>query len=668
MAFLAPWFLAGLAALALPVLLHLRKNRPKKKVVFSSLMFLDATPPVTRRSSKLQDILLLLLRCLGLALLVIAFSRPFFRQKEKAAASGGDTVMNFLLIDTSASMRGQPLDGALAQAEKLIDSLPEDDWIAVAAYAEKLQPLLAPAASKDVVRGDRKSHARAMVDGIKPGWHAAKPEAAWTAAVAMAGEVAEGVPVRIHVFSDFKKGGAHEGLRGGDWPEGVSFVLHRIEQPEGWTNAGVQALAGGDHPRARITNAEGSAKSDFLLDWGQGSAPQPVSVPPGESAVMDAPEGVAGQGVVKLSGDGPAFDNESAWAPPVRPTARIRYIGADAATDSAGSLFFLTRAMQPTATYNVEIGDTATPDLTVASGPLGDAQIASIRTVLEAGGNVLLTLADAAGSSSLGRLIDGGVSGADEAAVGNFALLGEIDFGSSVFEPFADPRYSDFSGIRFWKHRVLPESWIAKGAVLARFDSGEPAWLRYEIGKGALHVLTTTWRPVDSQLALSTKFPPLLHALLSQSPALAVRAARYTVSQPVPLPEGVAEVVLPDGTKVPVEAGKAFIPTVPGLHVAAITGRRSSSSFETFAVQIDPAETELTPMSDADLKSLGLPLDATAASAGASTAGTGVSDAEQESRQRVGWWLLIAAAAAFLIETLLAARRSSGQTPTPVSA
>src|SRR6218665_4029186 len=157
MAFLAPWFLVGLAALALPVLLHLRKNKPKKRVVFSSLMFLDATPPVTRRSSRLQDILLLLLRCLGLALLVIAFSRPFFRQKEKAAMAGGDAVMNFLLIDTSASMRGQPLEGALAQAGKFIDGLPEGDWIAVAAYAEKLQPLPTPVASKEVVRGDRRA-------------------------------------------------------------------------------------------------------------------------------------------------------------------------------------------------------------------------------------------------------------------------------------------------------------------------------------------------------------------------------------------------------------------------------------------------------------------------------------------------------------------------------
>ena len=81
MAFLAPLFLAGLAALALPVLLHLRKNRPKETVAFSSLMFFEDHPPITKRRSRLQDILLLVLRCVALALLVLAFARPFFPAK-----------------------------------------------------------------------------------------------------------------------------------------------------------------------------------------------------------------------------------------------------------------------------------------------------------------------------------------------------------------------------------------------------------------------------------------------------------------------------------------------------------------------------------------------------------------------------------------------------------
>ncbi len=38
-------------------------------------------------------------------------------------------------------------------------------------------------------------------------------------------------------------------------------------------------------------------------------------------------------------------------------------------------------------------------------------------------------------------------------ASGDYALLGQIDFTHPLFAPFADPRFSDFSHIHFWKHR-----------------------------------------------------------------------------------------------------------------------------------------------------------------------------------------------------------------------
>ena len=132
MAFLAPLFLAGLAALALPVLLHLRKNRPKETVAFSSLMFFDDEPPITKRRSRLQDVLLLLLRCLALALLVLAFARPFFPAKEDTPVPTTGATTHFILIDTSASMRGEPLEKALSSARETIGELPDDDAIAVA--------------------------------------------------------------------------------------------------------------------------------------------------------------------------------------------------------------------------------------------------------------------------------------------------------------------------------------------------------------------------------------------------------------------------------------------------------------------------------------------------------------------------------------------------------
>ena len=72
------------------------------------------------------------------------------------------------------------------------------------------------------------------------------------------------------------------------------------------------------------------------------------------------------------------------------------------------------------------------------------------------------------------------------------------------------------------------------------------------------------------------------------------------------------------------------------------------------AIQIDPAESELTPLPEADLRALGLPLDEPViAKANAMTAT--LSSAEQESRQRIGWWLLVAAVLFYLAETAWAA-------------
>ena len=63
MNFLFPLYLAGAAAVALPIYLHLRRRPPKDTIDFSSLMFLEPTEhqPLKRRS-QLENIALLILR------------------------------------------------------------------------------------------------------------------------------------------------------------------------------------------------------------------------------------------------------------------------------------------------------------------------------------------------------------------------------------------------------------------------------------------------------------------------------------------------------------------------------------------------------------------------------------------------------------------------------
>ncbi|MCA9209296.1 MAG: BatA domain-containing protein, partial [Planctomycetales bacterium] len=79
MSVLVPLYLAGLGALSLPVLFHLIRRTPRGHQPFSTLLFLSPSPPRLTRRSRLDHWLLLLLRAAALALLALAFARPFFR-------------------------------------------------------------------------------------------------------------------------------------------------------------------------------------------------------------------------------------------------------------------------------------------------------------------------------------------------------------------------------------------------------------------------------------------------------------------------------------------------------------------------------------------------------------------------------------------------------------
>ena len=52
MSFLAPLYIAGFLAVALPLLFHLIRRTPRSRQLFSSIMFLAPSPPrLTKRST-----------------------------------------------------------------------------------------------------------------------------------------------------------------------------------------------------------------------------------------------------------------------------------------------------------------------------------------------------------------------------------------------------------------------------------------------------------------------------------------------------------------------------------------------------------------------------------------------------------------------------------------
>jgi hypothetical protein len=103
MSFLAPLLLAAIAALGVPVLIHMIQRQRTGVVEFPSLMFLRKIPFHSMRRQRIRHWLLLLLRCAALALLVTAFARPFLQSAALAALTGGAREV-VILVDRSYSM------------------------------------------------------------------------------------------------------------------------------------------------------------------------------------------------------------------------------------------------------------------------------------------------------------------------------------------------------------------------------------------------------------------------------------------------------------------------------------------------------------------------------------------------------------------------------------
>ncbi len=77
MLFLNPWLLAGLAAVSLPIIIHLVRRQAAKPLDWGAMRFLFDTISVRRRKMEWEDLLLMATRCLLLALIALAVARPF---------------------------------------------------------------------------------------------------------------------------------------------------------------------------------------------------------------------------------------------------------------------------------------------------------------------------------------------------------------------------------------------------------------------------------------------------------------------------------------------------------------------------------------------------------------------------------------------------------------
>ena len=124
------------------------------------------------------------------------------------------------------------------------------------------------------------------------------------------------------------------------------------------------------------------------------------------------------------------------------------------------------------------------PQIVVATSKVPANLAAEFKSYVDRGRHAAISPQDEEAAAAIPAILDDVGPVKAPAGTGEYLLLGEIDFSHPLFVPFANPRYSDFTKIHFWKHRSFKLKEPATTKVIAGFDNGEPAILERMAGPG----------------------------------------------------------------------------------------------------------------------------------------------------------------------------------------
>lgn len=677
-------YLAGLAAVSLPLVFHLIRRTPRGRQAFSSLMFLQPSPPRVTKRSRLDHLVLLLVRAAVLGLLAFAFARPFFRETALLPLADLPRRRVAILLDASASMRrGDLWQKAKAKVEETLADLGPADDVGLFQFGDRMHTVVDFENSASGTPDAKRDLVRRRLNELTPSWQATDLGGALVAAAseldAPRNDEASTAEPLLVLVTDLQQGSRTDALQGYSWPERIPAIVHALA-PGQTTNASVRLLADEEgaaeaESRVRVANAANSAGEEFFVHWTEHEQSStedtlvPVYVPAGQSRVirLTRPRSAAAADSLVLRGDDAEFDNVHFVVAPRVEQVAVVYVGSATADDPQGLRYYLQLAFADAPLRKIELrsvaaneplilaGDTR-PKLVIAAEALAPPAVEELRSYLQSGGMLLAVLKNRQMGESFAPLF-AGIEFADDAAAdgGEYRLLGQIDFTDPLFAPFANPRYSDFTKIHFWKHRSVTLKPNAAARVVARFDNQQPAIVEQTLGAGRAVLLASGWQPSDSQLALSTKFVPLIQGALDLACGRRNEVASLTVGQSLPLPQRSAAermaVLKPDGTRVelPPEAAAFDGVDLPGLYRMQIGDQEHP-----FAANLSTAESDTAPLESAQLEQLGVRLTSRLTRAEQVDRIRQQRDMELESRQKIWRWLIVATLAMVIVETWLA--------------
>ena len=690
MSFLTPLFFLALGALAVPVLIHLTQKERKSVVEFPSLMFLRKIPYESVQRRRLRDVLLLMLRMAALALIVAAFARPFLRGSELSAAPGGarDIV---LLVDRSYSMGyGDTWSRAQRAAEQALADTTPADRISVVLFAD--------VAEVTVRSTPDRSRAVAEITNAQPGPGSTKFGPALKLASSL---LAESLLPRkeVIVVSDFQRAGwlPDDTMR---LPGGTEIETVVVEGATGLNLAlaPVSLLRTREGAQERITvtanvlnrSAEAANNVPIHLEI-DGRAVQDLQVsaaPHASATVTFAPLTITTANTrasVRLGSAGQSVDaleRDNVFHFVVAPAAPVPVLVVSQGRPEQN--LYLSRALaigeQPRFDITLQAPDALAGDamnrarlVILNDVPIGDAAAARLVPFVEGGGGLLIAGGSRASwPAARQQWLPAAIGAPVDRTRGAPARLSGMDYGHAVFEPFRAPRSGDFSTSRFYSYRALT---AAKDAtVLARFDTGEPALIERNAGRGKVVVFASTLDLAWNDLALKPMFLPFVHQLGRHLSGFKEQPAWLTIGQVLDVDAAEIAAGATSGAQTRAAAGRTVL-TPAGQRrdlAGATSGISGTSALEltdhgfyeirgagreagpviVAASNVSLTESDLTRMDPKELVSAVTGGDST----GSTPGGDVLPDEAQELAQRVWWYLLFAGILLLIAESVLAHR------------
>jgi aerotolerance regulator-like protein/VWA domain-containing protein len=518
MGLLAPLFLGGLAAVGVPIYLHLLRRHSTTPKPFSSLMFFEPRTQSSIRHRRLRYLLLLSLRLLVLVAIAVAFADPFI---SRPAASVPAEKLVLLVIDRSFSMRaGTRMDDAKREALAVLASRRASQRAQVMAFSSELHVLTQPTEDAGALR--------AAVTSIAPDDSRGSLGELATAVRQVADNAR--TPIELHLFSDMQRSNMTSSFSEMVLPDTVTLMLHPVAKAAvpNWTVESVTApgqlwgnAKGAKPPRVQaVVTGYATPAADRIVSLvvnGKTIATQMVRVPAGgrasvEFASLDVPYGFSRCVVSIDSAD--ALRADDAYSFTVERSDPQSVLFVHAAADARSPLYFESA-----------LASAAGSAFTVQTAPLDQAAGLPLRkyafvvlsnlpalpasfenellAYARGGGGVLVAIGTAAAGRSrvpvLGDAVQQVHDYSRELSGGErFVTVGENDPSESEMG-----KRENWAGVKFYYATQVDE---ANGRVIARLTDRTPVLLDRKMGEGRGLLFTSGFDNLGNDFPLHPAF------------------------------------------------------------------------------------------------------------------------------------------------------------------